>query len=108
RTDDGWLLKSAFCNAGDSVSIREHMPERQWRRTAWSGRLFPRSWVAQRRFEVTPLDTPVGTLHPCIGVYVIDGRACGAYGRLSRGPVVRYDATDVAVLVEHEPAEGSR
>jgi hypothetical protein len=58
--------------------------------------------VAQRRFEVVPLDTPVGAMYPCIGVYTIGGRACGLYGRLSKTPVVTYAAADVAVLVEKE------
>src|SRR5258708_2545438 len=29
--DDRWLLKTAICNTGDTVSIRSRMTDRQWR-----------------------------------------------------------------------------
>jgi hypothetical protein len=100
RRDSGWLLKTAFCNTGDTVSSRLTMPPRQWSRAAASATLFPRAWVAQRRFHGRVIDTPSGAMYPCIGVYTVGGRACGIYGRLSRNPVVTYSAADVAVLVE--------
>jgi hypothetical protein len=37
-------------------------------------------------------------MYPCLGVYTIDGRAAGIYGRLSARPLVDYAAVDVAVL----------
>jgi glutathionylspermidine synthase len=100
--DSGWLLKTAFCNTGDSVSSPLSLSRREWIRAAADAAVFPRHWVAQRRFEVVPLDTPVGAMYPCIGVYTIGGRACGLYGRLSKTPVVTYAAADVAVLIEKE------
>jgi hypothetical protein len=59
--------------------------------------------VAQQRFEPVSLDTPLGPVFPCIGVYTVDGRACGAYARISHGPVVDFAAVDVALLIE-EPS----
>jgi hypothetical protein len=97
--DDGWLLKTAFCNTGDSVTVRRLVSPRTWRARKLEATLFPRTWLAQRRFETTPLDTPAGKMFPCVGVYTIDGRACGLYGRLSPTPVIDYAALDVAVLV---------
>jgi glutathionylspermidine synthase len=102
--DSGWLLKTAFCNTGDSVSSPLTMPRRQWIRAAADAMLFPNNWVAQRRFEVLPIETPLGLMYPCIGVYTIAGRASGLYGRLSRTPVVTYAAGDAAVLVQKEIA----
>lgn len=105
-TDDGWVIKSAFSNTGDTVSMRDLLPAKEWRRRQWSARLRPGAWIAQRRFEVVPLASPDGPkdsarrLHPCIGVYAIDGRAAGAYARLSRGPVVDAFAHDAALLIE--------
>jgi glutathionylspermidine synthase len=61
-TSDEWLLKTALCNTGDTVSIRELLTPRQWqsvRRDVW---LRPRNWIAQRRFETTPVSTPLGSL----------------------------------------------
>jgi hypothetical protein len=98
-SDEAWLLKSAFCNTGDSVTVRGLVSQRTWRARRLDAALFPRTWLAQRRFETTPLETPTGKMFPCIGVYAIDGRASGLYGRLSPTPVIDYAARDVAVLV---------
>jgi glutathionylspermidine synthase len=101
-TDDAWILKTAYCNTGDTVTIRDLAPQRAWRAAARSARWFPRQWVAQRRFDTLAVDSPIGPVYPCVGVYVIDGHAAGAYGRLSPTPVIDYAATDVAVLIEKE------
>jgi glutathionylspermidine synthase len=100
RKDDGWLLKSAFCNTGDTVSAASLTPPKDWRKTQWLARLLPQQWIAQRRFETSPTDTPLGNMYPCVGVYTIDGRAAGAYVRLSHRPVVDYRAIDAALLIE--------
>jgi glutathionylspermidine synthase len=102
RQDSAWLLKTAFCNTGDTVSSPLTMSRRKWLRSAAEATMFPNHWVAQRRFEGLVIDTPLGPGYPCIGVYTIGGRARGIYGRLSRAPVVTYAAADVAVLVEEE------
>jgi hypothetical protein len=102
QADDDWLLKSAMCNTGDSASVRALMVSRRWQTVAREVRWFPNRWVAQRRFHTRSIPTPLGPMFPCIGVYTLNGRACGAYGRLARSPVVNFSATDVAVLVENE------
>jgi hypothetical protein len=104
-SDDGWLLKTAFCNTGDSVTVRELLPDRIWARRRFDIWSHPCQWVAQRRFSTTPVDTPAGAMFPCLGIYTIDGQACGIYGRLSSTPVVDYSAMDVAVLVERTREE---
>jgi len=76
------------------------MTSTTWAKAARSARWFPQNWIAQRRFDAVPLETPLGPVYPCIGVYTIEGRACGAYARLSRGPVVDYAAIDVALLLK--------
>jgi hypothetical protein len=101
-TDDGWLIKSAYCNTGDAVCIRSAMTPRTWARRAWAARLRPSAWVAQRRFSVLPLAAEEGPLFPCIGVFVIDGTAAGVYARLTAGPVVDFSARDVALLLYDE------
>lgn len=98
--DDAWLLKTALCNTGDTVSVRSLLPPKSWAKAARGARWFPGEWIAQRRFEPIPLATPLGSVYPCIGVYTIDGQACGAYARLSFGPIVDYAAIDVPLLIE--------
>ena len=95
-----WVLKQAFCNTGDAVLAPDLLPAAQWRKLCREVRFNPQGWVAQRRFEPVAAETPIGPMFPCIGVYTVNGKAAGAYGRLSRGLVVDYAATDVAVLVE--------
>jgi hypothetical protein len=100
RSDDGWVLKGAYANNGDAVAHRDLVDAAAWRRAAWDAKLRPGRWVAQRRFESVPVDTPAGPMHACVGVYTVDGRACGAYGRLSPHAVIDYRAVDTAVLLD--------
>lgn len=106
ESDPSWLLKAAFCNNGDEVSIRGSLELLQWRKAARSARWNPGGWVAQQRFRPMTIDTPLGSMHPCLGVYTIDGRAAGIYGRMTAGAVIDYSAMDVAVLVDDDFAEG--
>ena len=36
----------------------------------------------------------------CVGIYTVNGRAAGAYARLSEKPVIDFAAVDVALLLE--------
>jgi hypothetical protein len=106
--DDGWLLKSAFCNTGDTVSIRSSLGDKAWSALARSARWRPKQWVAQRRFQSVPVVTPVGLMHPCIGVYTVNGRVAGAYARITGGPVVDFAAIDVPLLVLDARSDADR
>ena len=100
--DDGWLLKTAYCNTGDTVSARAWLPPRKWLQVWWNARLFPANWVLQKRFESKPLLTPVGWRHPCVGIYTVNGRAAGAYARLSEKPLIDFRAVDAALLLKDD------
>jgi glutathionylspermidine synthase len=104
--DEGWIVKPAYCNTGDTVCGVGITERARWRRVARAVRWRPGRWVAQRRFETIGMESPIGRIYPCIGVYVVDGRAAGAYARLSRGAVVDYSAVDVALLVRQEVVDG--
>lgn len=98
--DNGdWLLKTAYCNTGEAVSIRDQMKTRHWWQSKLSSRLWPHKWIAQKRFESVPLPTPDGPRHVCVGVYTVNGKAAGAYARMSAKPLIDYMATDVALLI---------
>lgn len=105
QKDESWILKTPYCNNGDTVSHPGTMPAREWRRVSWSARLFPGQWLAQRRFEPEWLETPIGRVQVCIGVYAIDGEPVGAYGRVTSKGVVDFAAVDAAVLVEEDDDE---
>lgn len=99
REKDAWVFKRAYSNCGDTVFMPPAMTTGARAKLAWNLRLRPGAWVAQRRFHVVPIDCPLGPVYPCLGVYTVDGRAAGLYGRIARGPVVNYTAIDVAILV---------
>jgi hypothetical protein len=100
RTDSNWILKTAMCNTGDTVCMHGQLTPKQWRKTRLDLLLNPREWIAQRRFAATPIDSPLGPVYPCLGVYTIDGKAAGIYGRIAAKPLIDFAAIDVAVLVE--------
>jgi hypothetical protein len=75
------------------------MTLKDWTRQSWLARLRPGQWLAQRRFSVAPVHAASDSLFPCIGVYVVDGKAAGAYARVSSGPVINFAAQDSALLI---------
>jgi glutathionylspermidine synthase len=106
RHDDDWVLKPALGRVGDLVGVAGATEEREWKVIRKDVRWHPRHWVAQRRFAAVPLPVPEGSVYPCIGVYTVDGRAAGAYGRAARRPRIDHLAQDIAVLIEAETRSG--
>jgi hypothetical protein len=62
-------------------------------------------WIAQRRFETAPVPTADGDVFPCIGVYTVNGKMAGLYGRAAHTSLIDQDALDVAVLIRRENLE---
>jgi hypothetical protein len=102
QTSSDWILKTALCNTGDTVCMPGQLTPRQWRKTRWDVLLNPRQWIAQRRFEAVSIETLAGPVYPCLGVYTIDGKAAGIYGRFATKPLIDFAAVDAAVLIEEE------
>jgi len=102
----GWVLKPALGHEGKDIGIDGVTDADAWQRIRRAAAKEPGSWVAQRRFEVLPLSTPDGLLYPCLGVYVIDGRAAGAYGRMGVRPLIDDRSREVVVLIRQSPGEG--
>lgn len=95
-----WVLKGTFSNTGDDVYFPDCTSPDTWRSIQHSIVRHPRRWVLQRRFETLPIVSESGPLYPCIGVYTINGRAVGAYARVSKGPIINFAAMDAALLVD--------
>ncbi|MCI0363880.1 MAG: glutathionylspermidine synthase family protein [Phycisphaerales bacterium] len=100
RDDSRWVLKPALGRVGDGIGLRGVTPAKQWEQIRRAVRRHPAHWVAQRRFD--PVRVVVGAegFFPCIGIYTIDGRAAGAYGRIATNGLIDFRARDIAVLVE--------
>lgn len=99
RQNSDWILKAAFSNNGDDVADRMLNTRRDWRKAALAVRWRPGNWVVQRRFEALPIATANGNMYPCLGVYTVNGRAAGIYGRIAPRPFIDYSAIDIAVLI---------
>lgn len=106
--DNGWILKPSLGRVGDGIGMAGVTPEKEWKQIRKELRFGSRWWAAQRKFEAVPLAVDGESFYPCVGVYTIDGRAAGAYGRAARRPIIDHLAQDVAVLVEpwQEEAHG--
>jgi len=98
RSSEEWIVKPVLGRVGEGVGLRDCVAPRDMRRIDRAVRLWPRSWIAQRRFTIVPLELKGGRVFPCLGVYTLDGRVVGAYGRLARVPLVDERAADAAVL----------
>src|SRR5262249_40251847 len=83
-----WVLKPALGHEGHNVRLRAITAPDDWRRLVRSVRKRPDGWAAQRRFDPIPLPTPESLMYPCLGIYVIDGRVAGCYGRLASQPLI--------------------
>lgn len=93
------VFKPAFGRVGDMVKIPGLTPEKETREIDRSIRRHPNQWIAQERFEAVPLPTPFGNVFPCIGIYTLNGKVIGAYGRIAPRPLINHLAQDAAVLI---------
>jgi len=94
-----WVLKPALGHEGHNVRLHAITAPDDWQRLVRSVRKHPDGWAAQRCFDPVPLPTPEGLLYPCLGIYVIDDRVAGCYGRLASQPLIDDRSREVAVLV---------
>jgi glutathionylspermidine synthase len=101
RRDESWIVKPALGRVGEGIGMAGVTPAKPMKSIVRGARWFPKQWIAQRRFDAVPIDTPDGPQFPCIGVYTIAGVAAGVYGRIAPRPLIDGTARDVAVLVEY-------
>jgi glutathionylspermidine synthase len=97
-----WVFKPALGRVGEGIGINGVTPAKELDAIRRGLFFAPSAWVAQRRFEMVPLPTPLGPQHLCLGVYTVNGAAAGIYGRCSSSPIINHTARDVAVLLEKE------
>jgi glutathionylspermidine synthase len=95
-----WIIKPALGRVGEDVGIPGLSSAADWTRMRKQCARHPEHWVAQRRFIAAPAELGNSTVYPCIGVYTVDDRVVGAYGRLATRALVDGRAADAAVLVE--------
>ena len=99
RSDDRWVLKPALGRVGEMIGLHGVTSGKDWRAIRRSAIWWPGHWVAQKRFQMQPLEGPRGVVYPVIGVYTVDRRVAGIYARLAQQPLINHLAQDVAVLI---------
>lgn len=98
RTSDDWVIKPALGRVGEGIGMPGLVTGKEWRQIRRDAWLFPSQAVAQRRFHPTAIEIAGIARYPCLGVYTVDGRVVGAYGRLAPRPFIDSRAEDAAVL----------
>lgn len=96
---DEWVFKGFYGAAGNEVAIAGITEKQAYQAMLKMVRRRPDKWIAQRRFESTPLNTESGPRHVCLGIYTVDGRVAGAYGRMAPQPLVDGYAEDIVFLI---------
>jgi glutathionylspermidine synthase len=99
RTLRDWVVKPSLGHEGFGVMMEGVTPAGQYEPGLARARRTPGDWVAQRRFAHLPTPTPDGDRFVALGIYVVDGRAAGAYARVSAKPLIDDRAQDAVVLV---------
>ena len=94
-----WVLKPALERVGEGVGISGITAPREMQEIAKDVARRPMEWAAQRRFRIVPVPVGDQLYYPCVGVYSVDGRAAGLYGRVGTKPLIDHDAQDAAVLI---------
>jgi glutathionylspermidine synthase len=97
-----WVFKPVFGRVGEDVAIAGITEQRAHLEIVEAAQRQPSNWVAQRRFESVPVETDSGLRYACAGVFTLDGRAVGVYGRISTKPLIDQEAQDIAVLIRSE------
>ncbi|HLZ12844.1 MAG TPA: glutathionylspermidine synthase family protein [Candidatus Acidoferrum sp.] len=103
-----WVIKPAFGRVGEGIGMENVTSNEEFRQLRRLAERTPQEWIAQERFETTPVRTDDGNVYPCVGVFTVNGEFAGIYGRSSRTPLVNQDAQDVAVLVRNDANRGER
>ena len=98
--DDDWILKPTLGRVGEDISIKGTIPEKELLDIFKVAQRHPNDWVAQRLFKSKPLITENNeAYHLCVGVFTINAKSAGFYGRISPYPRIDARAEDIPILV---------
>ena len=101
--EEGWIYKPALGRVGEGISIKEAITKKELAQIQKAVRKNPKYWIAQRRFKSQPVKTETGeSYHLCIGVFTVDGKNAGFYGRISPYPRIDSNAIDIPILIAGE------
>ena len=98
--DDEWVFKPALGRVGEGISIKEAVSVKELALIKRAAKKNPEQWVAQRLFKSRAIQAENGeSYHLCIGVFTVDGKNAGFYGRISPYPRIDSKAIDIPILI---------
>jgi len=98
--DEDWIYKPALGRVGEGISIKEAISAKEMKQIQKAARKSAKHWAAQKRFNSAPVAAPDGVnYHICIGVFTVDGKNAGFYGRISPYPRIDSNAIDIPILI---------
>jgi glutathionylspermidine synthase len=106
--EEEWVIKPAFGRVGEDVGMKDVSSDKEFRKLLRSAKWHSRDWIAQQRFQTLALQTEEGSVYPCCGVFTVNGRFAGIYGRAGRTPLINHAAQDVAVLLRDDSKESTK
>lgn len=98
----GWVIKRALGRVGAQVFVGALHPEDAWATLVAEVvalRATGEAYVAQRLVPQRSIPTPFGDRFVTLGAYVLDGRFCGYFARLTAVTHVSHNALCVPVFV---------
>lgn len=98
--EDEMVFKPALGRMGEGIALAGVTLRDDYQRILRRVQRQPEQWAAQRRFEPRALSWEDRKLYPCFGVYTVNGRAAGVYGRLAARKLVDHLSREVTVLIE--------
>ncbi len=93
------IAKPSFGRVGEGIAAIPRIRMRDRICIAMHVLLSKGTWVRQARFNSINVGSNREPQHVCIGVYCVDGKAVGCYGRISPQEIVGMSAADAPVFV---------
>jgi glutathionylspermidine synthase len=101
-----WVIKPALGRVGEDIGITGVTAEGKLQLIHKAAQRRPSQWIAQRRFTVVPVSNEHDRYFPSIGIYTVDNKVAGVYGRVGRKPLIDDEAQDIAVLITGSGGHG--
>jgi uncharacterized circularly permuted ATP-grasp superfamily protein len=102
RERGDWVVKRALGRVGDQVFVGPLTSAIEWTTIVDEASKRAREgerWIAQRFVRQRPVPTPLGPRYVTLGAYVLDGKFCGYFARLTPQTHVSHEALVLPVFV---------
>ncbi len=99
---DEWVIKPVFGRVGENIGILGETDEKEMKKIQKDFKKHPKWYIIQKRFEPIPLIQNGNEYYPCIGVYTIDGKTSGAYGRIAKKKLIDFKAKELPIFISED------